>query len=88
MTQPSGMVIEQVQQLAAQLKSASDQITQLVAALSGQVQHTTWWGADHDRFVSDFNAQVPTLHGVAQQLQDFHAANLNAQQQAQTSAAG
>jgi methyl-accepting chemotaxis protein len=83
------MIIEQVQQLAAQLKSASDQITQLVTALSGQVQQTTWWGADHDRFVNDFNAQVPTLHGVAQQLQEFaNRANLNAHEQAQTSANG
>jgi hypothetical protein len=76
------MIIAEVQQLAAQLKSASDQITNLIGALNGQVQQVTWWGVDHDQFVSDFNAQIPTLHGVATTLQDFSGrATRNAQQQ-------
>ncbi len=82
MGQPSGMIVDEVLAMAAQLSAAADQIRQLTNTLNVQVQQATWWGADHDRFVTDFNNQVPSLFAIADALSGFaNRANTNAQEQ-------
>jgi hypothetical protein len=82
MGQPVGMIIEEVEAMAVQLNAAAEQIRQLTATLPAQVRQATWWGADRERFVTDFDNQVPMLSSIAEALTGFSTrANANVAQQ-------
>ncbi len=84
----TGMDIEGVRQLAAQMDNNAAQIEQLRDALKGALESTEWIGPDRERFVSDWDgAFMPQLTTVANSLRDTaNAARSNADQQEQASA--
>lgn len=79
----TGMDIDAVRQLSQQMKAKADEIRNLSQQLTGQLQNTQWVGADHDRFVNDWQSQhVAALTRVAEGLEAAStAASQNAQQQ-------
>jgi uncharacterized protein YukE len=74
MSQFTGMDIEEVRQLAAQLDHAADEIKQLATTLTSKLQGTAWVGQDQQTFLSDWQGQhqarlnqvVEALHQAAQ----------------------
>ncbi len=84
----TGMNIEGVRQLAAQMDNNAGQIEQLMGALNGALESTEWIGPDRERFVGDWqNTFMPQLTAVANSLRDTaNAARGNADQQEQASA--
>ena len=83
-----GMDPAQVQALANQMSSASNEIQHVCAQLTNLLNNTHWVGQDHDRFVSDVQgSHVPQLTAVANALQEEgQRANFEAQQQINASA--
>ncbi len=84
----TGMDIEGVRQLAAQMDNNAAQIEQLIGTLNGALESTEWIGPDRERFVGDWHGTfMPQLTTVANSLRDTaNAARANADQQEQTSA--
>ena len=83
----TGMDIEAVRQLSAQMKAKGEEIRTLMNQLTTQLQNTQWVGPDRERFLSDWQSQhVAALTRVATGLDDAStAASQNATQQEQAS---
>lgn len=83
-----GMIIEEVEQLAAQLEQRAQEIEGIVAALTSALGATTWVGADHDQFHGDWHSvHVPMLNNTKNAIRDAsQKAKNNANQQRQASA--
>jgi hypothetical protein len=81
------MIIEEVEQLAAQMQNRAGEIETIVAALTSGLEATSWIGPDHDQFHSEWNStHVPMLHNVKDAiLEASHKATFNAQQQREAS---
>ncbi|KGH45247.1 hypothetical protein IN07_18430 [Modestobacter caceresii] len=84
----TGMDIDGVRQLAAQMDNNAAQIEQLIGTLNGALESTEWIGPDRERFVGDWHGTfMPQLTTVANSLRDTaNAARSNADQQEQASA--
>jgi uncharacterized protein YukE len=83
-----GMVIEEVEQLAAQMDQHASDIMNIVARLTSTLEGAHWVGTDREGFVSQWQgSHVPALNNVANGLNDAaNKARQNAQQQQQASA--
>lgn len=83
-----GMDPAQVHALAAQMRASSSEIEGIIAKLSGQLQGTSWLGADRAAFEGDWNGQhVSQLRTVADALnQAAQRADAEATQQENASA--
>lgn len=74
-----GMDISAARDLVRVMNVDADNITQITARLSQQLEATPWYGPDAQRFTSDWQSQyVPALQRVVQALQE-NAATLGAQ---------
>jgi len=84
-----GMDPQAVRTLATQLNSNADQIDALANALTSQLGNTQWVGTDATSFRTDWESRHrPQLMSVASALREAATrANVNAQQQEQTSSA-
>lgn len=66
-----GMDITAARDLVRVMNADSDNITQITARLTQQLQATPWYGPDAQRFNSDWTSQyVPALQRVVQALQE------------------
>jgi uncharacterized protein YukE len=83
----SGMVVQDVRNLAQQLKTHAETIQQLMGQLDGAVNGVTWMGHDADMFKHQWWPQHrQQLQQVVQGLHDFsQSASNNAQAQEDTS---
>jgi uncharacterized protein YukE len=87
MTISHGMNIDEVRNLGNQLRQQAQHIEQLVAQLEGQINSTSWMGADANTFKHDWWPQHRQhLHAAATGLDGFGQSALNnAQEQEQVS---
>lgn len=78
-----GMIIEEVEQLAAQMEQKAQEIETIVSVLTSAFNSTSWVGPDKDMFGSDWQStHVPLLHNTATALHEAsQRAQANAQQQ-------
>lgn len=83
-----GMIIEEVEQLAAQLQQRAQEIEETIASLTSALAATTWKGPDHELFQETWHSShVPALRNVMNGLLDAHNnAMANARQQREASA--
>lgn len=83
-----GMIVEEVEQLAAQLQQRAHEIEEIIAQLTSALGNTTWVGADHDLFHETWHgSHVPALNNVKEGLlAAFGSATANARQQREASA--
>lgn len=83
-----GMIVEEVEQLAAHLQQRAQEIEEIVGHLTSALSSTTWVGADHDMFHELWHSShVPALRNVINGLMDAHGnAVANARQQREASA--
>lgn len=83
----TGMDIQEVRSLAAQMNNAAGDIGSLAQRLTSQLQGTSWIGPDREQFVSEWQGtHVAQLHQVVQALENAsRLANQNAMQQEQAS---
>jgi len=83
-----GMIVEEVEQLAAQMTQRAEEITQLMGHLTSQLESTSWVGPDRENFHGEWHSShIPALQNVANALgQAASKAHMNAQQQREASA--
>jgi len=84
----TGMDIQAVRTLAAQLTAKAGEIDTLRQQLTGQLENTPWVGPDREQFYGDWTGQYSTaLTQVAEGLRNAsQRATSNANQQEQASA--
>ena len=82
-----GMIVEEVEQLAAQMEQRVQEIENLRNVLTQQLEGAHWVGPDREQFHSDWTSvHIPSLVNVENGLKDAAAkARLNAQQQQEAS---
>lgn len=83
----TGMDIQAVRNLAAQLNQKAGEIDSLRQQLTGQLDSTPWIGPDRERFHSDWTGRYSTaLNQVAEGLREAsQRATQNANEQEQAS---
>lgn len=89
MSQFTGMDIDAVRQLAAQMNHSAAEIRTIMQQLTNQLTNTPWVGPDREQFVGEWQSQhVAQLTHVVQALESASTlATRNAQQQEQASTA-
>ena len=87
MAQFTGMDIQQVRALSAQMDNAANEIGQLAQTLTSRLNETHWVGPDQQRFVSDWESQHRAqLNNVVEALRNAsRLATQNANEQEQVS---
>jgi hypothetical protein len=81
-----GMDISEVESLVQNMHSRAQELEQLMAQLTHQLESAQWVGPDRDHFVGEWNGtHVPALRNVVTGLQDaaqLAMGNVRAQQAA------
>jgi uncharacterized protein YukE len=84
-----GMDISEVESLVHNMDARAQELEQLVAQLTSQLESARWVGPDRDNFLGEWNSShVPALRNVAAGLQDAAQralGNVRAQQEASQS---
>ena len=82
-----GMIVDEVEQLAAQMEQRVQEIESLRNTLTQHLEGAHWVGPDREQFHSDWTSvHIPSLVNVENGLKDAAArARQNAQQQREAS---
>ncbi|MFC0675086.1 WXG100 family type VII secretion target [Brachybacterium hainanense] len=87
MNSNQGMAVEEVRQMAAQLRDAAEEIGAIERELTGGLEGVDWTGPDADQFRGQWSGEmVPALQQIMQAVADLgETADRNADEQARTS---
>lgn len=88
MNTSKGMIVEEVRQMASQLREAAEEIGTIEQELTSGLEAVDWTGPDADRFRGQWSGEmVPALQQIMQAVAELgETAERNADEQAEVSA--
>ncbi|EWS80873.1 WXG100 family type VII secretion target [Brachybacterium phenoliresistens] len=83
-----GMIVEEVRQMASQLREAAEEIGTIERELTSGLEAVDWTGPDADQFRGQWSGEmVPALQQIMQSVSELgDTADRNADEQSDTSA--